>query len=617
MTILNYYVPSGSITGSVTAIPDNAVDSIVYYYGVTLEITASSYDTVGTFASTINDVKVYIRSSSIAVATYPLDTVTINYIYSDPTIVVRPTSSFSASFTSNFTFLPNTVFTSSNDIFSIYNTIKSTYYGFVTQSQENFTSNLIQNDNHILALSGSGLFYSSSITIVNLNTRVTSSIISGSNTYISTSFSSSNNDTYNITATTTTLPYLTQTYSGSIFPVSPSSSLSNWNVYLGQLVYGSGSGFTASYISNSAANVYLAGGNLYDVQAIEIRGPNTGSYYLTQFTPYGMYNLSYLALLTGSLSSIPSFAGAPSINNITITNNSITGSNFNLTSSSNLQYLDVSYNRISGSIQNVLNSLPTSSIQTLNLSYNNLTGSIPILTSSYNLTSFGCDGNQLSGSIISLNGNYNLQNFNCSFNALTGSIPDLSVCPNLVSFNCSNNKLTGRLPTNLSGSYSLRTFIVNNNNLTGSIPLITGSIQTFYCSDNQLSGSIGSLNGATNLVNFSCYNNALTGSIPYLVNCSNLSYFNCSNNKLSNYSGSSTTTSSFDGPGLSQTLISFDAQINQLKASDVDNILYDLDKSGAVYGIVNLSGGTNGAPTAFGSPYTASLANKGWTVLTN
>jgi hypothetical protein len=144
MTILNYYVPSGSITGSVTAIPDNTVDSVVYYYGVTLEITASSYDTVGTFASTINDVKVYIRSSSIAVATYPLDTVTINYIYSDPTIVVRPTSSFSASFRSNVSFLPNTIFTSSNDAFNIYNTTKSTYYGVVTQSQENFSLNLIQ-----------------------------------------------------------------------------------------------------------------------------------------------------------------------------------------------------------------------------------------------------------------------------------------------------------------------------------------------------------------------------------------------------------------------------------------------------------------------------------------
>ncbi len=217
----------------------------------------------------------------------------------------------------------------------------------------------------------------------------------------------------------------------------------------------------------------------------------------------------------------------------------------------------------------------------------------------------------------SLNGNFNLQTFDCSNNALIGSIPNLSSCPNLQYFYCSDNKLTGQLPTNLSGSYSLRWFDVGYNNLTGSIPLITGSLQAFYCSNNQLSGSIGSLNGATNLINFDCSVNALTGSIPYLVNCSNLEYFSCHDNKLSNYSGSSSTTSSFDGPGLSPTLTQFYAQTNQLKSSDVDNILYDLDKSGKTNGILNLSGGTNAAPSAFGYPYTSSLVSKGWIISIN
>lgn len=618
MTILNYYVPSGAITGSVIAIPDTSPS--VIYNNVTLEITASSYDTVGsTFSSTINDAKVYIRSSSIAVATYPLTDVTINYIYSDPSSVSSSLPLVSSSFFANVYFNPNTVFTSSNDAFTIYNNTKTQYYISTSKYPDSFIVNLVQNDTHTLVLSGSGLFYTSSITIINASSAVTSSYITGSNTYISTSFSSSNSNTYDITATTTTLPYLLQTYSGSIFPVASSSSLSNWNNYMGYLIInGSGSAFTASYISNSAANVYLAGGNLYDVQSIELRGPiYPGSDLLTQFTPYGMYNLSYLWLNTGSLSSIPSFTGAPNINTIYIRNNRITGSNFNLTGNTNLQYIDVSYNKISGSIQEILNSIPTSSIQTLLLSYNNLTGSIPILTSSYALTQFYFDNNQLSGSISSLNGNYNLQVFDCSYNALTGSIPDLSGCPNLVNFNCSGNKLTGKLPSNLSSSYSLTVFNAVSNNLTGSIPLITGSIQTFYCSSNQLSGSIGSLSGATNLVNFDCSVNALTGSIPYLVNCTNLEFFGCSDNKLSNYSGSSSTTSSFDGVGLPPVLYNFYAQNNQLKASDADNILYDLDKSGAINGVVRLDGTGNAAPTTFGLSYTSSLVSKGWTVLIN
>lgn len=61
-------------------------------------------------------------------------------------------------------------------------------------------------------------------------------------------------------------------------------------------------------------------------------------------------------------------------------------------------------------------------------------------------------------------------------------------------------------------------------------------------------------------------------------------------------------------------LVTLTATNNALPEAQVDAILADLDASGVVSGTVDLSGGTNAAPSAAGLASKASLVTKGWTV---
>ena len=59
--------------------------------------------------------------------------------------------------------------------------------------------------------------------------------------------------------------------------------------------------------------------------------------------------------------------------------------------------------------------------------------------------------------------------------------------------------------------------------------------------------------------------------------------------------------------------INFRLDGNALPQSNVDNILVDLDASGATGGTCNV-GGSNAAPSATGLAAKLSLEGKGWTV---
>lgn len=608
-----FYLPaSGSVSSSLLIYSDNnPISGSAFHTDVILEISASGYETSGsTFTSTVGTLRTFIKSGSIVYASFPTEETNIYYVNSDEfsTLLSTPPiqTFFTSSFSLDFNFQPISALTSSNNAFQILSgstIIFSTSGGF-----NDGTIPLVVGETYTAVLSGSGTFYTSSISIINTLDSTIVSYVTSSNSYLTASFSSS---TYlngiNIIPKVETFPYLQLTYNSiANIPVAPTNSLDGWNTYLN---------VSASIISSSGATIYVAGGYIGDITNLSI-DPT----YLVNFTSSRLSNLNTLDLSrsiepTGSLTSFPNLSELTTLQNINLTRNNITGSvPTSYSSSYNMQEFSCSWNNISGSIQNIINILPTSSIRIINVSNNSLTGSIPNLSSSFFLTYFDCSSNKLSGSILPQN-HYSLYTFLCNNNALTGSIPNLSNIYNLYYFDASNNKLTGQLP-NLSSSYALSSFIVSYNSLTGSIPPVTNSIHTFYCDNNQLSGSIGSFGGATSLINFNCSYNYLTGSIPYLVSCSNLTYFNCSYNQLTEYSGSSGGGFA-TGPGVSPTLTSFYAQNNQLKAIDVDNILYDLDKSGATNGVVNLSGSANAAPTGTGLSYTASLVSKGWLVYVN
>jgi hypothetical protein len=50
---------------------------------------------------------------------------------------------------------------------------------------------------------------------------------------------------------------------------------------------------------------------------------------------------------------------------------------------------------------------------------------------------------------------------------------------------------------------------------------------------------------------------------------------------------------------------------------DVDQLFIDLDANGAINGTVDVSGGTNAAPTGASSAARANLVTNGWTVTHN
>ena len=242
---------------------------------------------------------------------------------------------------------------------------------------------------------------------------------------------------------------------------------------------------------------------------------------------------------------------------------------------------------------------------------NNLTGSIPDLSSNTALTTFRCQVNQLTGNIPDLSSNTALTNFQCNNNQLTGSIPDLSSNTALTNFYCDNNQLTGNIP-DLSSNTALAVFYCYSNQLTGNIPDLSSNtaLTQFHCYNNQLTGNIPDLSSNTALVIFDCNNNQLTGNIPDLSSNTALTNFRCYDNQLTG----------FTGGWPSETTFAFNASNNALTETAVNLILTEADAayaSDATGTTINISGGTNAAPTGAGATAKASLIAKGATVTTN
>jgi Leucine-rich repeat (LRR) protein len=183
-----------------------------------------------------------------------------------------------------------------------------------------------------------------------------------------------------------------------------------------------------------------------------------------------------------------------------------------LSLSTSLKVLDVSFNKLSGKIPGFENPV----IQVLNISCNFLTGLLPII----NATS--------------------LASLNATNNSLKGPIPNY-LCTNspfLVSLAISYNKFSGEISPGLGNCTALRDFRAGSNNLTGPLPaelFKVASLQHLSLFTNRI---YGSLNGTLiarlkNLVSLDLSTNFLTGPIPESIGQLNkLQYLHLSNNNL-------------------------------------------------------------------------------------
>jgi hypothetical protein len=163
-----------------------------------------------------------------------------------------------------------------------------------------------------------------------------------------------------------------------------------------------------------------------------------------------------------------------------------------------------------------------------------------------------------------------LQTVNLSGYLSTGVLPSFAAFVQLGQFDVSSNPLTGALPS------------------FGTCPLL----QEIYLNDNGFTGIIPSFAACTDLRNFIANNNLFSGYIPTCFeNQANLGAINLSNNAIAN-----------------------DADINQILA----DLISSLSLPGRVACTVNLTGGTNAAPTGQGLLDKITLnGTAGWTVTTN
>jgi Leucine-rich repeat (LRR) protein len=116
-----------------------------------------------------------------------------------------------------------------------------------------------------------------------------------------------------------------------------------------------------------------------------------------------------------------------------------------------ITYANFTSNKFSGSIPNI-----PSSLVTFAATDNYLTGSTPDLSSSINLYNFNVTNNQLSGSIGNVSGAVDLYLFYVSNNNLQGAIPALYHCPSLTQINFGFNKLDSYISASGTG-YTLPT----------------------------------------------------------------------------------------------------------------------------------------------------------------
>ncbi|KAF4384286.1 hypothetical protein F8388_010497 [Cannabis sativa] len=162
--------------------------------------------------------------------------------------------------------------------------------------------------------------------------------------------------------------------------------------------------------------------------------------------------------------------------------------------SSGLEYLDLSFNLINGTLPNV--SLRSKHSSFIDLSSNNIHGSIPnsLLNAKYLdlsnnfLTEFGpffCATTRLDMAKLII--------LDLSNNLLFGKIPDcwLSL-NNLEVLKLDNNKLFGPIPTSMVSMYKIKTLSLRNNNLWGDLPSLKSctQLQYFDVGENKLEGNI-------------------------------------------------------------------------------------------------------------------------------
>ncbi|KAL6179887.1 hypothetical protein ACLB2K_046558 [Fragaria x ananassa] len=207
---------------------------------------------------------------------------------------------------------------------------------------------------------------------------------------------------------------------------------------------------------------------------------------------------------------------AGSISRINLTNSGIQGTlnEFSFSSFPNLEYIDLSINKLYGVIPPQISFL--SKLMYLDLSNNQLSGKIP----------------QEIAFLI------NLHTLQLNRNKLNGSIPqEIGQLKSLRVLSLVENQLTGLLPLSIGNLSKLQVLYIRDNQISGSIPNVIGKLKNLVVLRLARNNFIGhlppSLCQGGRLINFTANSNHLIGQIPKsLKNCTTLYRVRLDRNQL-------------------------------------------------------------------------------------
>ncbi|CAJ1373944.1 unnamed protein product [Effrenium voratum] len=182
----------------------------------------------------------------------------------------------------------------------------------------------------------------------------------------------------------------------------------------------------------------------------------------------------------------------------------------NLSTCEELADLDLSWNQLTGDLEN----LQGLELDSLDLHQNQFVGRIPgFLFRSRRLRWVALSSNRLSGPLPCLKNLKTLEFLALPHNRLEGPIPELP--PGLHWLDLSHNQLTGRVPSSLRLLH-LETLMLDDNQLFGPLPALeTPMLRLLQMDHNQLSGSLpASLCELQSLQSLWLSSNRLSGLIP-------------------------------------------------------------------------------------------------------